>query len=60
MQELSCDAFFLVFYEQLVFVCVTEEWVKNKTQIFYFGFFWSKKSIRKASSILDYHEWERW
>lgn len=25
MQELSCDAFFLVFYEQLVFLCVTEE-----------------------------------
>jgi len=30
MQELSCDAFFLVFYEQLVFLCVTEELVKKK------------------------------
>lgn len=34
MQELSCDAFFLVFYEQLVFLCVTEELVKKKKNSF--------------------------
>lgn len=51
MQELSCDAFFLVFYEQLVFLCVTEEWVKKKLQIFFFYVFVSEKSIRKARSI---------
>jgi len=44
MQELSCDAFFLVFFEQLVFLCITEEWVKKKLQIlFYYVFFVRKE-----------------
>lgn len=42
-EELCCDAFFLVFYEQLVGLCVTEELLKQKTQIFFFYFFFSSR-----------------
>lgn len=48
MQELSCDAFFLVFYEQLVFLCVTEEWVKKKLQISFLFFFCQKRALEKG------------
>lgn len=43
MQEFSSNAFFFVFYEQLVFLFIPEEGEKN------FFFFLSEESISKAS-----------
>lgn len=43
-----------------MFVCVTEEWVKSKTQIFCFvGFLLSEKGIKKPGLSNDYHQRER-